>query len=110
MGSPIRVSVVRVGGVGGARRVASLDTDSLDEERSRKLRRLVEAANIAHVSEPTIRSTRDKDRFHFTLTVQQGAFQHSLTFSEDRAPEQLEALLEMVWREGQPSLDDTQAV
>ena len=110
MGSPIRVSVVRVGGVAGARRTASLDTETLDEDRAAQLRRLVDEANIAHVSEPTIRSTREKDRFHFTLTVQHGAFQHSLTFAEDRTPEQLQELLEMVWREGQPNLDDTQAV
>jgi len=110
MGSPIRVSVVRVGGVGGARRTASLDTETLDERRAAELRRLVEAANIAHVSEPTIRSTREKDRFHFTLTVQHGAFQHSLTFAEERTPEELQPLLDMVWREGQPNLDDTQAV
>ena len=110
MGSPIRVSVVRVGGVAGARRTASLDTETLDEDRAAQLRRLVDEANIAHVSEPTIRSTREKDRFHFTLTVQHGAFQHSLTFAEDRTPEQLQGLLEMVWREGQPNLDDTQAV
>jgi hypothetical protein len=110
MGSPIRVSVVRVGGVAGARRTASLDTETLDGERAAQLRRLVEEANIAHVSEPTIRSTRERDRFHFTITVQRGAFQHSLTFAEDRTPEQLQSLLEMVWREGQPNLDDTQAV
>jgi hypothetical protein len=110
MGSPIRVSVVRVGGVAGAKRTASLDTETLDEARAAELRRLVDEANIAHVSEPTIRSTREKDRFHFTLTVQHGAFQHSLTFTEDRTPEQLQGLLDMVWREGQPNLDDTQAV
>lgn len=110
MGSPIRVSVVRVGGVAGAKRTASLDTESLDEGRAAELRRLVEEANIAHVSEPTIRSTRERDRFHFTLTVQQGTFQHSLTFAEERTPEQVQPLLEMVWREGQPDLDDTQAV
>jgi hypothetical protein len=110
MGSPIRVSVVRVGGVAGARRTASLDTETLDEERAAQLRRLVEQANIAHVSEPTLRATREKDRFHFTLTVQHGAFQHSLTFAEDRTPEQLQGLLDMVWRDGQRSLDDTQAV
>jgi hypothetical protein len=102
--------VVRVGGVAGGRRTAALDTDKLDESRANELRRLVEKANIAHVSEPTIRSTRDRDRFHFTLTVQQGSFQHSLTFAEERTPEQVQPLLEMVWREGQPDLDDTQAV
>ena len=110
MSSPIRVSVVRVGGVAGAKRTVSLDTETLDKERARQLRRLVDEANIAHVSEPTIRSTRDKDRFHFTLTVQHGAFQHSLTFSEERTPEQVQPLLDMVWREGQPDLDDTKAV
>jgi hypothetical protein len=110
MGSPIRVSVVRVGGVAGAKRTASLDTETLDEQRADELRRLVEAANIAHVAEPTIRSTRDRDRFHFTLTVQQGTFQHSLTFAEERTPEQVQPLLEMVWKEGQPDLDDTKAV
>jgi len=110
MSSPIRVSVVRTGGIGGMKRTASLDTETLDEERAAHLRRLVEQANIAHVSEPTIRATRDKDRFHYTMTVQHGAFQHCLTFAEERTPEQLQPLLEMVWREGQSSLDDTKAV
>ena len=110
MSSPIRVSVVRTGGIGGMKRTASLDTESLDEGRAAELRRLVEQANIAHVSEPTIRATRDRDRFHYTLTVQHGAFQHCLTFAEERTPEQLQPLLEMVWREGQPDLDDTKAV
>jgi len=110
MGSPIRVSVARVGGVTGTKRTATLDTETLDEKRAARLRKLVEEANIAHVSEPTIRSTREKDRFHFTITVQHGAFQHSLTFAEDRTPEQVQPLLEMVWRDGQPDLDDTRAV
>jgi len=110
MGSPIRVSVVRTAGVGGKKRTAALDTETLDEQRAARLRRLVEEANVAHVAEPTIRATRDKDRFHYTLTVQHGAFQHCLTFAEDRAPEQLQALIDMVWREGQPNLDDTQRV
>jgi hypothetical protein len=102
--------VARVGGVTGTKRTATLDTETLDEKRAAQLRKLVEAANIAHVSEPTIRSTRQKDRFHFTITVQHGAFQHSLTFAEDRTPEQVQPLLEMVWRDGQPDLDDTKAV
>jgi Emfourin len=110
MGSPIRVSVVRSGGVGGMKRAASLDTETLDEERAAQLRRLVEEADVAHVSEPTIRASRQKDRFHYTLTVQHGAFEHSLTFAEEKTPEQLQPLLEMVWREGQPDLDDTKAV
>jgi Emfourin len=110
MSSPIRVSVIRSGGVGGNKRAASLDTESLDEKRAAKLRRLVEEADVAHVSEPTIRSTRDRDRFHYTLTVQHGAFEHSLTFAEEKTPEQLQPLLEMVWREGQPDLDDTKGV
>lgn len=110
MQSPIRVSVVRVGGVAGARRAASLDTESLDEKRAGKLRDLVERADIAHVAEPTIRSTRDRDRFHFTLTVQHGAFSHSLTFAEERTPEQVQELLDWVWKEGRRDLDDTQAV
>jgi hypothetical protein len=110
MGSPIRVSLVRVAGVSGARRAATLDTESLDEERARQLRRLVEEADVAHVSEPTIRSTRDGERFHFTLTVEQGAFHHSLTFAEERTPEKLQPLVEMVWREGQLGPDDTRGV
>lgn len=110
MGTPIRVSLVRIAGIGGARRAAFLDTESLDEERASKLRRLVEEADIARVSEPTIRSTRDKERFHFTLTVHHGSFQHTLTFAEDKTPEQLQPLVEMVWQEGQPGPDDTQGV
>ncbi len=107
MSSPIRVSVVRSGGLAGIKRAASLDTETLDQQRAAQLRRLVEEADVAHVSEPTIRSTRDRDRFHFTLTVQHGAFEHSVTFAEERTPERVQPLLEMVWREGQPDFDDT---
>ena len=110
MSRPIRVSLVRSGGVGGIRRTASLDSESLGPEAADRLRRLVEAADLAHVSEPTIRSTRDRDRFHYTLMVDQAGFQHVITFAEERTPVQIQPLIEMVWQEGQPNPEDTQSV
>ena len=110
MSDPIHVSLIRSGGVGGLHRSAALDTSSLDEERATELRRLVRKADLTHVSEPTIRFSRGADRFHYTLSVRQGDMETSLTFAEDKTPDQLLDLIDMIWREGRPSLDDTQTV
>lgn len=110
MSDPIHVSLIRSGGVAGLRRSASLDSASLDEERATELRRLVRKADITHLAEPTIRASRGADRFHYTLSVRQGETETTLTFAEDKTPDQLRDLLEMVWRDGRPGPDDTQTV
>ncbi len=93
----MRVSLVRSGGVAGMRRAAALDTDLLDPVRAAELRRLVEAADLATLSEPTIRTAAD--RFRYTLTIEDGARLESLTFDEERIPERLVPLIELLWRE-----------
>ena len=110
MSEPIRVSLVRSGGLAGIRRSVTLSTTALEPDRAAELRRLVGQARVSQISEPTIRSSRDADRFHYTLTVQHGGDSQSVTFAEEKTPDQLRDLLAMVWREGRPDPDDTQRV
>lgn len=101
----MRISLVRSGGLAGIRREARVDTASLDEERAQELHRLVEAAELGKVSEPTISTARD--RFHYTLTVEDGARQHTVTFAEEQTPEKLRPLVEALWREVGEEPSDT---
>lgn len=96
----MRVSVVRSGGVAGMRRSATLDTDSLDPKQAEDLRRLVLDANLPDLGEPTISTAAD--RFHYTLTVEDGARRESVMFPEERVPERLRELFELLWRESKP--------
>ncbi len=95
----MRISLVRSGGLAGIRREAKVDTASLGSGRAEELHRLVEAADLAKLSEPTISTARSADRFHYTLTVEDGARRHTVTFAEEQTPEKLLPLVETLWRE-----------
>ena len=110
MSDPIRVLLSRSGGVAGIRRSVTLDSARLEPERAAELRRLVAQARLSQISEPTIRASRVPDRFQYTLTVEHGTERHSLTFAEEKTPDQLRDLLAMVWREGRSDPEDTQRV
>ena len=58
----MKITLVRTGGVAGMRRAVEIDTDDLDPEHARELERLVKAANLQRLSEPTLTSDRAPDR------------------------------------------------
>ena len=95
----MRVVLVRSGGLHGIRRTAELDTGELDRERGEELRRLVWEADLDHMGEPTMNLSAD--RFRYTLTIEEGTRQETLTFPEDRIPDRVRPLIDLLWRKTQ---------
>jgi hypothetical protein len=94
----MRISVIRTGGVAGMRREATIDTNRLDRQQSEEIHRLVRAADVAGLPEPAGAVKRGPDRFHYTLTIDEGEKRHAVSFEEERTPEKIRPLLEAVWR------------
>jgi len=94
----MRISVVRTGGVAGLRREATVDTAELGARDSEEIHRLVNAAAEEPAPAKTPKPSRSSDRFHYTLTIEDGGRRRALTFAEERTPERLRPLLDAVWR------------
>ena len=84
------------------RRTVELDTDDLDPVRASELERLVAAANLQRLSEPTLAAAKSPDRLRYKLTVVHGARKHTVTFDEHRIPEAVKPLIEAVWSGASP--------
>ncbi len=95
----MRVSLIRSGGFSGIRRSATLDTEDLDPKRAQRLRSLAEQADLARTAEPTIRVAAD--RFRFTLTIEEGSRSETVTYPEDRIPDNVRPLVDLLWREAE---------
>jgi emfourin len=93
----MRISLVRSGGFAGLRLEATVDTSALDPEIAQRFHKLVEAADLFSLSEPTINVKSEPDRFRYTLTIDDKGREHSITFEERRVPEAVQPLFEAVW-------------
>ena len=97
----MRISLVRTGGVAAMRRVVTIDTEVLPAGKAEEIKRLIQKADLAGLSEPTISVGRSPDRFRYTLTVEEEGRESMVAFAEDRMPERLRPLLDALWREGE---------
>jgi hypothetical protein len=94
----VKISLVRTGGVAGMRREATIDTADLGPRDSEEIHRLVNAAADEPAAAKAPEPAHGPDRFHYTLTIEDGGRRRALTFAEERTPERLRPLLEAVWR------------
>jgi len=81
-------------------RTSVIDTADLDPASARRLENLVASADLSNLPEPTLSLHEDRDRFRYTLTVEEGDSKHSVTFDEHRVPETVQPLVDAVWHEG----------
>ena len=94
----MHVKLERSGGFANIRRTFSADTKALATVQVEELRRLVEAADLAHFpEEPTPRPGRP-DRFYYRITIEHEGAERSVTVAEDSAPESLQRLIDWVQR------------
>ena len=80
------------------RREATIDTAELGPRDSEEIHRLVNAAADESATAKTSAGPGSPDRFHYTLTIEDGGRRRALTFEEERTPERLRPLLDAVWR------------
>ncbi|MEO8189010.1 MAG: protealysin inhibitor emfourin [Acidobacteriota bacterium] len=91
----MRLLLLRSGGVAGMSRKAVVDTEQ-GSPHDAEMRRLVAGADLARFSEATLRT--GPDRLRYTLSVEDGHTSHSVTFDEERTPEQFRPLMEAILR------------
>jgi hypothetical protein len=96
----VRIRLVREGGLAGISRAAVVDTETLDPHRAKELHRLVEAADLASLPQPS-RAPEGRDRFRYFLTVDDGQRSHEARFNEEDAPETLRDLIRAIRRESE---------
>lgn len=71
-----------------------------------EMRSLVAEADLARFPEPTIRT--GPDRLLYTMSVEDGSFQQSVLFDDERTPESFRPLMEAILRHARKT-DDPEA-
>jgi hypothetical protein len=103
----MRIHFERSGGVGGFRLTAELDTDqgsaiygaarlqrSLSSDEVRRLREILDAADLFDLPAAAPPSGRGADRFQYVVTVESAGKRHSVRTTDRAAPKALRPLLE----------------
>jgi hypothetical protein len=91
--APIRIDLLRSGGLGGFTVQTSADTRTLAREEARELTAMVDRLDFGDLARRTRQPARGADRFHYELTVQQGAARHRVSLPESAVPAELRPLL-----------------
>lgn len=89
----MRLTLVRSGGVAGIRREASFEPGDLTPEEAESVRHCVEKL---HAESPARRSPSrgpERDRFHYTLTLEEAGASRSIAFREGEEPPAVRPLL-----------------
>jgi len=88
----MNISFERTGGFAGMRVAATIDTDSLPPAEAAALQKLITAADFFNQSED--RPNRVvPDGFQYTITVKDGARQHTLHLGDGSIPDKLQPLV-----------------
>jgi hypothetical protein len=92
----MRIEFERTGGVAGMRVSATIDTDSLSEDQTKKLVELVEASDFFNVAVPSQRSAGGTDRFQYTISISAEGRERTIGVGEASSPESLRPLLQQL--------------
>jgi hypothetical protein len=99
----MKISLVRTGGVAGMRQETMVDTATLDPGSAGRFHRLVAAADMGRLPEPTLSVHHQPDSFRYALKVEDGVRTHTVLFEEHREPERLEPLIAALQETGVPT-------
>jgi len=91
------ISLERSGGFTGIGKVITVDTTKIPQHQAEQLRILLESANFFNL--PTYiaaDSTPNRDRFQYTITVEDKNKQHAITVGESSIPGNLKPLIDWI--------------
>src|SRR5262245_11707612 len=97
----MKIRLVRSGGFAGMRREVTIDTETLDASRAKEVCGALEAAERAGLFRRTsVRETssRQRDRFRYSLTIEDASGKREARFSEESASESETLVVDAVWR------------
>lgn len=92
----MQISFERSGGFIGTPIAATLDTAIMSPDQASQLQRLVEAADFFRLPTTMLPPSSQPDRFHYTVTIQDGDRHHTVTVGEAAIPNTLKPLLDWV--------------
>lgn len=90
----MRITFSRSGGVTGVRLRTTVSEDDLSAPHAAKLRRLVKAADCFRLPQQLAADSKQRDRFQYELTLEDGERRHTITIDEEAATPALLKLLE----------------
>ena len=94
------IKLGRSGGFAGIRRPPQvLDTTQLDQSRSAALHELVQKSGFFDLPAEILPARPMPDSFQYAVTVEDGSRAHTVTTTENAAPQPLRALLHAVQAE-----------
>ncbi|MBF2013924.1 MAG: hypothetical protein IGS23_01665 [Rivularia sp. T60_A2020_040] len=91
------ISLERSGGFTGIGKVITIDTSKIPQNQAEQLPILLESANFFNLpAYIAADSTPNRDRFQYTITVEDKNKQHSVTVSESLIPGTLRPLIDWI--------------
>jgi len=92
----MKIQVDRSGGFAGIRQQAVIDTDQLDPKERQELQGLLESSDFFNPSLGPVSAQAAPDRFHYSITVEDGPRRRTVELDEGSVPEQWQALVQRV--------------
>ena len=94
----MKITFERSGGFAGLRLNAAFDTELLPDETATALQRLVEDADFFALPAILPGSPNTADMYQYVVTVEDDTHSHTVTASEDAAPDALRQLFDYLLR------------
>lgn len=89
----MKISFEQTGGIAGMRFTTAVDTSALPPEEAKKLRQMVDDADLFNLPARIVSPRPQPDRFQYKLQVQESGRQHTVTVSEEAMPTGLAPLV-----------------
>ncbi|NJL81153.1 MAG: hypothetical protein HC836_21310 [Richelia sp. RM2_1_2] len=90
------ISLERSGGFTGIGKVITIDTTKIPQNQAEQLPILLECANFFNLPTSIIADSTHRDRFQYTITVEDQNKQHSVTVGESLIPGTLRPLIDWI--------------
>ncbi len=90
------ISLERSGGFAGISKVIEIDSAKLPQNQAEQLLMLLETANFFNLPAYIADESKQRDRFQYTLTVEDKNKQHTVTVNESSIPETLKPLIDWI--------------
>ncbi|MBW4480527.1 MAG: hypothetical protein KME54_27735 [Tolypothrix brevis GSE-NOS-MK-07-07A] len=97
----MRISFERSGGFAGIIKTTNIDTTTLSPNESNQVSQLIQSAGFFELPQTITSDTRSKDRFQYTLTIDDNGKQHTITIGESALSGNLKSLIE--WLKNAPT-------
>ena len=90
------ITLERSGGFAGISKVITIDTAKIPQNQAEQLPMLLECANFFNLPAYIAGDSKNRDRFEYTITVEDKDKQHAVTVSESLIPGTIRPLIDWI--------------